>query len=88
MLLHYYPMFDTTQAAANVQSHAQRVNAIEAGEAERAETIMTELHAIQRSLAPKPGAGLSLGANWCARQATVSLCVASFQKRRNLQKLK
>jgi DNA-binding GntR family transcriptional regulator len=65
-LLHYYPLFDTDEAARCVDQHAAMLAAIEAGDPGRSEElasdhVMSELRVVQRSLEPKVGIKFSLG---------------------------
>ncbi|MDR3475071.1 MAG: GntR family transcriptional regulator [Devosia sp.] len=68
-LLHYYPLFEAEERILTVVHHNSLADAIEAGDAEAAETltsdhVLAELRVIQRSLEPKMGARFSLKTGW------------------------
>jgi DNA-binding GntR family transcriptional regulator len=68
-ILHYYPLFGRAERDLCVAEHAAIVEALEKGDAERAETlvgehVMSELRVVQRSLEPKVGTKFALGGGW------------------------
>lgn len=68
-ILHYYPLFGRAERDLCVAEHAAIVEALELGDAERAEVlvgehVMSELRVVQRSLEPKVGTKFALGDGW------------------------
>jgi DNA-binding GntR family transcriptional regulator len=65
-LLYYYPLFGPAVRDACMADHAEMVDAIERGDAERSEAlisrhVLSELRLMQQSLEPKVGTKFSLG---------------------------
>jgi DNA-binding GntR family transcriptional regulator len=65
-LLYYYPMFGAAEREACIADHAEMADAIERGDAERCEAlisrhVLSELRIMQQSLEPKVGTRFSLG---------------------------
>lgn len=73
-LLHYYPLFGAAERDACIAEHADMVEALQQGDADRSEAlagahVLSELKVVQRSLEPKLGAKFALGGGWRAADA-------------------